>query len=212
MQALAQRRAGLPASTSSRGGGGGPPSSARHHALPRPLRRTSTQRKLRPTILAFAAVPAGVVVEKPDKNNKKELELPLPRAVENAADDPSLHNPLERMERMSTGWFGIIAEYAGVVVEDTAEAHAAAWLAVADEMSLARPLGQTLRRIRGVRDEVVSGMVCLLVAVACAPCRFGSSARKGSALSKSSSVARAFPTLSQPTHKQTPTKKTQKRS
>ena len=38
----------------------------------------------------------------------REIALkPLPRAVENVADDPSLHNPLARQERLSTGWFGV---------------------------------------------------------------------------------------------------------
>jgi hypothetical protein len=99
----------------------------------------------------YAAVPATVI------EKVAEIEaLPLPRAVENAADDPSLHNPLQRMERLSTGWFGVIAEYEGIVVDDTLDMHARAWLQVADEMNLPRPLGQVLRRIKGVRDEVVS--------------------------------------------------------
>ena len=31
----------------------------------------------------------------------------LPRDVENVADDPSLHNPLQRQKRLSTGWMGV---------------------------------------------------------------------------------------------------------
>lgn len=33
--------------------------------------------------------------------------VPLPRDVENLADDPRLQNPLQRLERLSTGWFGV---------------------------------------------------------------------------------------------------------
>ena len=98
----------------------------------------------------YAAVPATVI------EKTESLALPLPRAVENVADDPLLHNPLQRMERLSTGWFGVISEYEGVIVDDTLDMHMRAWLAVADEMNLPRPLGQVLRRIKGVRDEVVS--------------------------------------------------------
>lgn len=101
-------------------------------------------------VVYYAAVPATVV----DKEPKLEAK-PLPRAVENAADDPSLHNPLQRMERLSTGWFGVIMEYEGIVIDDTLDMHARAWLQVADEMNLQRPLGQVLRRIKGVRDEVI---------------------------------------------------------
>ncbi len=84
------------------------------------------------------------------------------RAVENAADDPTLHNPLQRMERLGTGWFGVIAEYEGVVVEDTLEAHKRAWQMVAEEMQLQRPLGQTMQRVKGMRDEVVSACSCCM--------------------------------------------------
>ena len=31
----------------------------------------------------------------------------LPRDVENVADDPNLHNPLQRQQRLSTGWMGV---------------------------------------------------------------------------------------------------------
>ena len=33
--------------------------------------------------------------------------LELPRAVESPADDPTLANPLQRLNRMSTGWMGV---------------------------------------------------------------------------------------------------------
>ena len=78
----------------------------------------------------------------------------------------SLHNPLQRQERLSTGWFGVICSFDGVLVEDTHHAHARAWLQVAEEMNLPRPLGQTLNRIKGARDEVVSRTNAAVAAVA----------------------------------------------
>lgn len=79
--------------------------------------------------------------------------LPLP-AMENAADDPNLHNPLKRMERLGTSWFGVIVEFEGVLVEDTSEWHTQAWIHVAQEMGLPRPLGSAMGRTKGVRNEV----------------------------------------------------------
>lgn len=43
-------------------------------------------------------------------NNKETSEmkaLELPRALESPTDDPSLANPLQRLNRMSTGWMGV---------------------------------------------------------------------------------------------------------
>ncbi len=47
----------------------------------------------------------------------------MPREVEGLVDDPSVHNPLQRMERLGTGWFGVIMEVEGVLFQDTWEAH-----------------------------------------------------------------------------------------
>lgn len=108
-------------------------------------RKRATQRVAYSTV----SVPVKPVVE------EAEALQPLPRRVESPADEPSLHNPLERAERLGTSWFGVIADYEGVVVEDTLPAHAQAWLAVAQELGLPKPLGHTLGRIKGIRDEQV---------------------------------------------------------
>ena len=65
-----------------------------------------------PTISIPALVP---VKEVKASETEEEILLPLPRDVENLADDPQLHNPLQRSERMSTGWFGVSSSgaYAG---------------------------------------------------------------------------------------------------
>jgi hypothetical protein len=115
----------------------------------------------RPSVAArYAGVPVEVVVAPLEI----AVALPLPRAVESAADDPLLANPLQRLERLSTGWFGVIADYDGVVVDSTLEVHKAAWRQVAAEMGLRAPLGSVMDRIHGARDEVVS-LVHLLVSL-----------------------------------------------
>ena len=54
--------------------------------------------------VASALLPVPVRELKP---LEEEALLPLPKDVENLADDPQLQNPLQRSERMSTGWFGV---------------------------------------------------------------------------------------------------------
>ncbi len=71
---------------------------------PSPSRPLSTPPQYAPS---YANV--GVV----EKVAEAEELLPLP-AQESPADDPSLANPLQRMERLSTGWFGVIMVGAGL--------------------------------------------------------------------------------------------------
>jgi hypothetical protein len=78
----------------------------------------------------------------------------LPPPPQSAADDPLLHNPLQRAERCSTNWFGVVVDE-GVVVESTLEVHKEAWRLVAIEMNLPVPLGSALNRIKGMRDDMV---------------------------------------------------------
>lgn len=69
---------------------------------------------------SMVAIPAVKLSEQ-----LKELEelRPLPRNMEGVADDPSVHNPLQRHERLGTGWFGVIMEHDGVLFQDTWELH-----------------------------------------------------------------------------------------
>lgn len=69
---------------------------------------------------------------------------PLPRVLENVADDPRLHNPLQRLERLGSGWLGVIVDYEGTVVESTADIHRNTWLALAEEEGKPRPLERHL--------------------------------------------------------------------
>jgi hypothetical protein len=95
------------------------------------------------------AVEVGPLVSEP-------LPKPLPKALESVADDPTLHNPLQRMERFSPGWCGVIMELEGVVIQDNHDFVTAAWLKVAEEIGARRPLGYVLQKAQGVKDEVVS--------------------------------------------------------
>ncbi|KAF5837530.1 HAD-like domain-containing protein [Dunaliella salina] len=105
-------------------------------------------------VTAFARV--GAPIPARPKADDKEEELPLwQQSTESAVDDHRLRNPLQRMERMGTGWFGVICEYEGVLVQDTHDKHVEAWKRVSQECDLPRPLGHTFRRIKGVRDDVV---------------------------------------------------------
>ena len=56
---------------------------------------------------SYAAVPASIPMSTGEDDALKIQLKPLPRNVENVADDPSLHNPLARLERLGTGWFGV---------------------------------------------------------------------------------------------------------
>lgn len=82
---------------------------------------------------------------------------PLPRNVENVADDPSLGNPLQRMQRLGTGWMGVIAELEGVIVEDTADVTRRAWLELAEQEGRPAPLQFLLKRADGMK----AAQVCL---------------------------------------------------
>ena len=101
--------------------------------------------------LSFALVNAF-----PDMNLAEQEALkPLPTNIENIADDPSLENPLERMERMGTGWFGVILDLEGVVVQSALDAHMAAWIRLAEEENRPRPLQSALKRAAPMKAEQV---------------------------------------------------------
>ncbi|CAA6655595.1 unnamed protein product [Spirodela intermedia] len=69
------------------------------------------------------------------------------------ADNPALHNPLRRLERMGCGWLGVILEWEGVIVEDDANLEKQAWLMLAQEEGKSPPPAFILRRIEGMKNE-----------------------------------------------------------
>ncbi|BAF25889.1 5-amino-6-(5-phospho-D-ribitylamino)uracil phosphatase, chloroplastic [Oryza sativa Japonica Group] len=79
----------------------------------------------------------------------------------NRADDPKLHNPLLRLERMGCGWLGVIFEWEGVIVEDDAELERQAWFTLAQEEGKSPPLAFVLKRIEGMKSEqAISEVLC----------------------------------------------------
>ncbi|XP_047327194.1 5-amino-6-(5-phospho-D-ribitylamino)uracil phosphatase, chloroplastic-like [Impatiens glandulifera] len=89
--------------------------------------------------------------------NRKPLSWPL----ENRADNPALHNPLLRQERMGSGWLTAIFEWEGVLIEDNPELEKQAWLLLSQEEGKPPPLTFLLRRIEGMKTEqAVSEVLC----------------------------------------------------
>ncbi len=74
-------------------------------AYPAGIGGPHNRRSVHPVISSLTALPASLPM--PTGEDREIALKPLPRDVENVADDPSLHNPLARQERLSTGWFGV---------------------------------------------------------------------------------------------------------
>lgn len=93
-------------------------------------------------------------------------------------DDPMLMNPLQRLERLGTGWFGVVFEFEGVLVEDMYRDHIKArrrcggdlafsrrrllkrplrnrqaWELLADREQLRKPLQHQLTKAAGMKPE-----------------------------------------------------------
>lgn len=80
---------------------------------------------------------------------------------DNRADDPSLHNPLLRQERMGCGWLGAIFEWEGVIIDDNPDLEKQAWLALSQEEGKPSPPAFTLKRIEGMKNEqAISEVLC----------------------------------------------------
>ena len=79
----------------------------------------------------------------------------------NKADDPSIHNPLRRLERMGCGWIGVIFELEGVIVEDDSNLEKQAWITLTQEEGKSPPPSFVLRRIEGMKNEqAISEVLC----------------------------------------------------
>ncbi|KAK1284070.1 hypothetical protein QJS10_CPB21g00446 [Acorus calamus] len=79
----------------------------------------------------------------------------------NKADNPSLHNPLLRQERMGSGWLGVIFEWEGVIVEEDPELEKQSWLTLSREEGKSPPPAFVLRRIEGMKTEqAISEVLC----------------------------------------------------
>ncbi|XP_010255397.1 PREDICTED: uncharacterized protein LOC104596078 [Nelumbo nucifera] len=79
----------------------------------------------------------------------------------NKADNPSLHNPLLRQERMGCGWLGAIFEWEGVIIEDNPDIEKQAWLVLSQEEGKSPPPAFILKRIEGMKNEqALSEVLC----------------------------------------------------
>ncbi|KAK1409039.1 hypothetical protein QVD17_41301 [Tagetes erecta] len=79
----------------------------------------------------------------------------------NKADNPLLHNPLARQERMGCGWLGAIFEWEGVLIEDNPDLEKQAWLALSQEEGKSAPPAFVLKRIAGMKNEqAISEVLC----------------------------------------------------
>ncbi|GKB35387.1 5-amino-6-(5-phospho-D-ribitylamino)uracil phosphatase, chloroplastic-like protein [Tanacetum coccineum] len=79
----------------------------------------------------------------------------------NKADNPMLHNPLLRQERMGCGWLGAIFEWEGVLIEDNPDHEKQSWLALSQEEGKSPPPEFMLRRVEGMKNEqAISEVLC----------------------------------------------------
>ncbi|XP_042484911.1 5-amino-6-(5-phospho-D-ribitylamino)uracil phosphatase, chloroplastic-like [Macadamia integrifolia] len=79
----------------------------------------------------------------------------------NKADNPSIHNPLLRQERMGCGWLGAIFEWEGVIIEDNTDLEKQAWLVLSQEEGNSPPPAFILKRIEGMKNEqAISEVLC----------------------------------------------------
>jgi HAD superfamily hydrolase (TIGR01509 family) len=79
----------------------------------------------------------------------------------NRADNPNIHNPVLRLERMGCGWVGVILEWEGVIVEDNPKMERQAWLMLAEEEGKSPPPAFVLKRTEGMKNEqAISEVLC----------------------------------------------------
>ena len=93
----------------------------------------------------------------------EEMELKqLPLKLEGAVDDPKLENPLKRMERLSTGWMGVIMELEGVCVDyEYGGVGNRSWIMLADEENRPHPPLWALRKAEGMKnDQAIEEVFC----------------------------------------------------
>jgi len=104
---------------------------------------------------APVSVPIGASTQSSDKTDALTLK-PLPKDVEGLVDDPSLHNPLLRLQRLGTDWMGVILELEGVCVElEYGDVSTKAWIQVAQDEGRIPPPQWALRRAEGMKNEQI---------------------------------------------------------
>jgi HAD superfamily hydrolase (TIGR01509 family) len=95
------------------------------------------------------------------ERNWSTNELVFPVVEENRADDKWLQNPLLRLERFGVGWFGVVLDWEGVIVDEDPKVERRVWEAVAEEEGRPLPPAWLLRRAEGMKTEqVVAEVLC----------------------------------------------------
>ncbi|XP_057449975.1 5-amino-6-(5-phospho-D-ribitylamino)uracil phosphatase, chloroplastic-like [Lotus japonicus] len=98
-----------------------------------------------------------------DKGDAHEVFDPRPWLWPpvNKADNPSLHNPLLRQQRMGCGSLAAIFELEGVLIEDNLDLENQAWLVLSQQEGKSPPPAFILKRIEGMKSEhAVSEVLC----------------------------------------------------
>lgn len=84
------------------------------------------------------------------------VHRPLPRDPELYIDNVDLSNPLQRAERLGTGWMGVIVELEGVLVDyDARRVSDQAWQHLAEEEGRPPLPLWALRKAEGMKNEQV---------------------------------------------------------
>uniref|UniRef100_A0A0C9SAL1 TSA: Wollemia nobilis Ref_Wollemi_Transcript_2530_2271 transcribed RNA sequence n=1 Tax=Wollemia nobilis TaxID=56998 RepID=A0A0C9SAL1_9CONI len=141
------------------------------NVLKKNFKRSSQLKSIRETGIRALAMETATEAFLPDEGELKSgrgyytqansLSSTIPMSPPNRADDPSLCNPLLRSERMGCGWFAVIMEWEGVVVEDHPDLESRAWLALAEEEGERPPLAFILKRVEGMKSEqAISEVLC----------------------------------------------------
>lgn len=132
------------------------PSRVHHSPLALPRRRTQH-------VVSFAASTSlpnplredGNIGFTRDRESPSSLK-PLPKKVEGLVDDPRLHNPLQRLERLGTGWMGVILELEGVCVDyEYGDVASRTWQQLAEEEGKPSPPIWALKKAEGMKNEQV---------------------------------------------------------
>lgn len=99
----------------------------------------------------------------PIEQDRRSLEVTYfaETTTRDRADDPSLNNPLLRQHRLGCGWFAVLLEWEGVIVEDDSALERKAWTALAEEESKRPPPAYMLKRAEGMKNEqAISEVFC----------------------------------------------------
>lgn len=100
-----------------------------------------------------AQVPFALPPPKPSPHTPLR---PFPKDPVTGVDDVNLGNPLQRAERLGTGWFGVILDLDGVVLDyDFATVSARSWQRLAEEEGRAPLPAWALRKAEHMKNEQV---------------------------------------------------------